>query len=57
MWVEFTKEESKLEKDGAVDLAAIMTIDKVRLTDKCGQLADRKMSQVDKAIKISLGLV
>ncbi len=55
--VEFTKEESGLEKDGAVDLAAIMTIDKVRLNDKCGQLTSRKMLEVDKAIKISLGLV
>ncbi len=55
--VEFTKEESGLEKDGAVDLAAIMTIDKVRLNDKCGQLTSRKMLEVDKAIKISLGLI
>lgn len=55
--VEFTKEESGLEKDGAVDLAAIMTIGKVRLNDKCGQLTSRKMSEVDKAIRISLELV
>lgn len=55
--VEFTKEESGLEKDGAVDLAAIMTIDKARLGGKCGQLTSRKMPEVDKAIKISLGLV
>lgn len=55
--VEFTKEESGLDKDGAVDLAAIMTIDKVRLDDKCGQLINKKMSEVDEAIKISLGLV
>jgi len=55
--VEFTKEESGLEKDGAVDLAAIVTIDKVRLSDKRGQLPSRKMSEVDRAIKISLGLV
>lgn len=55
--VEFTKEESGLEKDGAIDLAAIMTIDKVRLGDKCGQLISGKMSEVDRAIKISLGLV
>ena len=55
--VEFTKEESGLEKDGVVDLAAIMTIDKVRLSDRCGQLSSQKMSKVDRAIKISLGLV
>jgi len=55
--VEFTKGESGLKKDGAVDLAAIMTIDKMRLNDKCGQLTSRKMSEVDQAIKVSLGLV
>jgi len=54
--VEFTKEESGLEKGGAVDLAAIMTIDKVRLGDKCGQLIGWKMSEVDEAIKISFAL-
>ena len=55
--IELTKEESGLEKDGAVDLAAIMTIDKVRLGYRCGQLTSKKMSEVDRAIKISLGLV
>lgn len=54
--VEFTKEESGLEKDGTVDLATIMTIDKTRLNDKRGQLTNRKMSEIDEAIKISLGL-
>lgn len=54
--VEFTKEESGLEKDGAIDLAAIMTIDKMRLGHKYGELISRKMSEVDLAIKISLGL-
>lgn len=54
--VEFTKEESGLEKDGTVDLGSIITIDKMRLSDKCGQLPSRKMSEVDQAIKISLGL-
>ncbi len=55
--VEFTKEESGLEKDGIVDLGTIITIDKMRLGDKCGQLPSRKMSEVDEAIKISFGLV
>lgn len=55
--VGFTKEESGLKKDGAVDLATIMTIDKMRLKDKCGQLTSRKMSEIDQAIKITLGLV
>lgn len=55
--VKFTKEESGLKKDGAVDLAVIMTIDKNRLRDKGGQLTADKMSEVNEAIKISLGLI
>jgi len=55
--VEFTSQESGLDEGGAVDLAAIQTIDKVRLGDKCGQLINQKMLEVDEAIKVSLGLV
>ena len=55
--VEFTKHESGLNKDGIIDLASIMTIDIERLGDKCGQLDKRKMSEVDRAIEISLGLI
>jgi len=55
--VEFTSEESGLDKGGAVDLASIMTTSKMRLGDKCGQLVSKKMLEVDKAIKVSLGLV
>ena len=54
--VNFTAEESGLDKDGAVDLASIMTISKTRLGDKCGQLNTQKMKEVDTAIKVSLGL-
>jgi len=55
--VEFTPEESGLDKNGAVDLASIMTVSKIRLGDRCGQLISQKMLEVDKAIKVSLGLV
>lgn len=55
--VSFTKKESSLSKGGAVDLAAIVTIDKARLGDKCGQLNSKKMVEVNRAIKISLSLV
>ena len=55
--VEFTPEESGLDKGGAIDLAAIMTLGKERLGSKCGQLTSRKMSEVDRAIKVSLGLI
>ncbi len=54
--VEFTSQESGLEKNGSVDLASIMTTSKMRLGDKCGQLSSQKMLEVDRAIKLSLGL-
>lgn len=51
-----TASESGLPKDSSVDLASIMTIDKTRLGDKCGELSLAKMAEVDNAIKKSLGL-
>ena len=55
--MEFTPQESGLDRVGVVDLASIMAISKMRLGDKCGQLISQKMLEVDKAIKLSLGLV
>ncbi len=52
----FTAKESGLDKDGAVDLASIMTLSKTRLGDKCGQFTADKMREVDVAIKVSLGI-
>ena len=54
--VELTPLESGLDRSGAVDLASIMTVSKMRLGDKCGQLSSRKMLEVDEAIRVSLGL-
>lgn len=54
--VHFTAKESGLNKDGAVDLASIATINKTRLGDKCGQLNEDKMLEVNMAICVSLGL-
>lgn len=51
-----TAEESGLDKDGAVDLASLMTISKTRLVGKCGQLPPDKMDEVNVAIMVSLGL-
>jgi mRNA interferase MazF len=48
--------ESGLPKDSTINLSAILTIDKTRLTQKCGELSKSKMSEVDEAIKASLGL-
>ena len=54
--VVITASESGLPKDSSVDLASIMTIDKTTLRDKCGELSQAKMAEVDVAIKKSLGL-
>lgn len=54
--VHFTAKESGRNKDGAVDLASIATINKTRLGDKCGQLNEDKMLEVNMAICVSLGL-
>ena len=54
--VKVTTKESGLPKDSTVNLAVIMTINKTRLTDKCGKLSEAKMAEVNKAIKTSLEL-
>ncbi|MGP8081207.1 MAG: type II toxin-antitoxin system PemK/MazF family toxin [Dehalococcoidales bacterium] len=54
--VPVSAEESGLPKDTIINLAHIMTIDKNRLEDKCGELNQEKMDKVDIAIKMSLGL-
>jgi len=48
--------ESGLPKDSFVDLAHVMTVDKTRLAGKCGELSKEKILEVERAIKISLGL-
>ena len=54
--VRITKEESGLPKDSSANLSTIMTIDKSRLGNKCGELDNVKMAQVDNAIKVSLAI-
>ena len=54
--VSCTCAESGLPKDSMVNLAAILTVDKARLTKKAGGLSQMKMAEVDEAIKASLGL-
>jgi mRNA-degrading endonuclease toxin of MazEF toxin-antitoxin module len=39
-----------------VNLSAILTIDKLRLGDKCGELGEKKMLEIDRAIRLSLAL-
>lgn len=54
--VKVTAKESGLPKDSTVNLAVILTIDKTRLRNKCGELSEAKMLEVNEAIKASLGL-
>ena len=54
--VKVTAKESGIPKDSTVNLAVILTVDKTRLGNKCGELNAAKMAEVDKAIKASLGI-
>ena len=54
--VRVTAKESGLPRDSTVNLAVILTIDKTRLTRKCGELSEAKMTEVNEAIKTSLGI-
>lgn len=55
--VKMTAAESGMDSDSAVDLGAIMTIEKSRLREKCGCLNSNKMMEIDKALKVSLGII
>ncbi|MDN6195555.1 MAG: type II toxin-antitoxin system PemK/MazF family toxin [Atopostipes suicloacalis] len=48
--------DEELTLDSAALLEQIRTIDKQRLTDKITHLSEELMSEVDAALKISLGL-
>lgn len=48
--------EGNLEKESVILLNQIRTIDKTRLIRKTGSLSESIMIQVDRALKISLGL-
>ncbi|MCR4393712.1 MAG: type II toxin-antitoxin system PemK/MazF family toxin [Dehalococcoidales bacterium] len=54
--VKVTAEESGLPEDSTVNLAVILTVDKTRLKNKCGELNSAKMLEVNEAIRASLGL-
>ena len=54
--VKVTAKESGLSKDSTVNLAVIMTVDRTRLMDRCGELGEAKVAEVNEAIKASLGL-
>ena len=52
-----SKKDSKLKKDSVILLNQIRTIDKSRILKNYGSISNRKMKEVDDAIKNSLGLV
>jgi len=55
--VNVSAKESGLSRDSIINLAQVITIDKTRLGAKCGKLSEKKMKEVDEAIKNSLGLI
>jgi mRNA interferase MazF len=54
--VTFKDHETSLEHGGSIDLSRIMTIPKELLREKKGHISSLKISQVNDAIKNSLGL-
>jgi mRNA interferase MazF len=48
--------ESGLKETSIVKTSQILTVSKLRLEKKLGKLSKDKMEQVDKALKLSLGL-
>lgn len=55
--VELSAAEFNLEKDSVILLEQLRTIDKRRLKEKIAHLDEEIMSEIDRAIMISLGLV
>ena len=51
------KKTAGLQRDSMVNCAQILTLDKSRLKKRLGKLNDNTMGQVEKALRISLGLL
>ena len=51
------RREGGLKEPSMINLAQILTIDKGRLIKKLGNIGTTKLSEVDEAIGVSLGLV
>ena len=54
--VPVSAEETGLPRDSFANLAHILTIDRRRLLQRCGALSPERMLEVDRALKISLGI-
>ena len=55
--IEMPKEKGNLEKDSVILAEQIRTVDKSRLKQKVASLDEDLMSQVNRALEISLGLM
>ena len=55
-WIKDEQGTSGLRCESMVELEQIRTIDKTRLKEFMGVLSEEEMKQVDKKIKVSLGL-
>lgn len=55
--VEVNAKQHNLEKDSVILLEQMRTIDKRRLKEKITHLSEEFMSDVDEAIRVSLGLI
>lgn len=56
MNVKIEPDESGLNDISIVKISQILTISKIRLEKKLGQLGEKKMEKVNQAIKLSLGI-
>jgi len=54
--VEVSASESGLSEDGTVLLEQVFTIDQSRLIERIGSLSSARMTEVNKALQVSLGL-
>jgi mRNA-degrading endonuclease toxin of MazEF toxin-antitoxin module len=56
MNVKIETHESGLKKTSIVKTSQILTVSKLRLEKRIGELTSEKMNQVNQAIKLSLGI-
>lgn len=48
--------ESGLPRDNLANAAQMLTVDKTRLRDRAGQVSDSTLSEIDRALAVSLGM-
>ncbi len=50
------RKQSGLKKDSVINVSQIITIDKAFLRDKCGKVSDKILQEINKGLKLILGL-